>query len=314
MSSKPLRVFYSYSHEDESARKRLETHLAVLRRQGIIAEWHDRRIAPGENWAEQIDQHLESADLILLLVSADFLASDYCYEKEMKRALERHETGSARVIPVILRTCDWQYETPFSRLQALPKDGKPVSTWEHVDDAYTDIAQGIRRAALQFQEAQTTLPPLPDDAALASRDTCFVLTQINEIFDTYYREVYAPAVVSAGFRPVRAAGLFGFGTVMEQIWEQIGKSAVLVVDISDRNPNVLYELGLAHAQYKPVILTAGRMEDVPFDLSHSRTYVYDVRKPGWSEKLKAYVTEQLRRVRQNPAPYILPFHDVAKTA
>nr|VFJ56215.1 MAG: TIR domain-containing protein [Candidatus Kentron sp. FM]VFJ59002.1 MAG: TIR domain-containing protein [Candidatus Kentron sp. FM]VFK11939.1 MAG: TIR domain-containing protein [Candidatus Kentron sp. FM] len=317
MSFEPIKLFYSYSHKDEGYRKRLETHLSVLKHQGIIGQWHDRKITAGTDWARQISENLESADIILLLVSADFLASEYCYDKETAHALKRHEEGSARVIPIILRPCDWRYGVPFNKLQALPKDAKPVSTWENDDEAFTNIARGIRKAAMQFQESMaasvptTTTPSLPDPR---ERDTCFVLMQINEIFDEYYREVYAPAIIDAGFKPMRAQGLFGTGTVMEQIWEQIHKANVLIADISDRNPNVLYELGLVHAQYKPVVLTAGSMEDVPFDISHSRTFVYDVRKPGWSEKLKSYVTRQLLRVKENPSLFTLPMHDVANCA
>src|SRR5512147_326229 len=103
----PISLFYSYSHKDEALRDELETHLSLLRRQGFLSGWHDRRIAAGTEWAGQIDHHLEAADVILLLVSSDFLASDYCWDVETRRAMDRHEAGTARVIPVILRPCDW---------------------------------------------------------------------------------------------------------------------------------------------------------------------------------------------------------------
>ena len=141
--SRPITVFYAYSHKDEVLRTRLETHLSLLKRQAIISDWHDRRIVPGAQWREAIDSHLNSAQLILLLVSPDFLASDYCYGVEVKRALARHASGEARVIPVILRPCDWQ-DAPFGRLQALPKDGRPVVRWPQRDQAFLDIVAGIR--------------------------------------------------------------------------------------------------------------------------------------------------------------------------
>src|SRR5437588_169655 len=105
----PLLLFYSYAYEDEPLRVELEKHLRLLSRQGLIAEWHSRKILPGEAWARQIDEHLEVASIVLLLVSPDFLASDYCYDIEMQRALERHKSGSTYVIPIILRPCDWQH-------------------------------------------------------------------------------------------------------------------------------------------------------------------------------------------------------------
>ncbi len=138
--SSPIEVFISYSHKDELLRDELSRHLALLRRQGVITEWHDRRIGAGENWKAAIDDHLDHAELILLLISADFLASDYCFGLEMKRALDRHASGQARVIPVILRACDWT-SGPIATLQALPTDGKPVTSWRNLDEAWTDVTR-----------------------------------------------------------------------------------------------------------------------------------------------------------------------------
>lgn len=148
-----IEVFFAYSHKDEDLRDKLETHLALLKRQGVIAGWYDRRIGAGQEWAGVISEQLEAARIVLLCISADFLASDYCYEIEMKRAMERHEAGQARVIPVILRPCDW-HGAPFGKLQVLPKDGKPVITWAIQDEALLDVAKGIRAAA----EAMGTNP------------------------------------------------------------------------------------------------------------------------------------------------------------
>lgn len=128
MTSRAVTVFYSYSRRDDGYRITLETHLSVLRNEGLIAPWSDRCIDPGTEWASQIAEQLDAAQVILLLVSANFLASDFCYRIEMKRALERHTAGTARVIPIILRPCDWQ-ATPFAKLQALPDHGKPIASW-----------------------------------------------------------------------------------------------------------------------------------------------------------------------------------------
>jgi hypothetical protein len=142
--SSKRRLFFSYSHADESARERLETHLKVLCRKGLIEPWHARHIQAGADWANEIDEHLDEANLILLLVSADFLASDYCWEVEMTRALKLHEERRAVVVPIILRPCLWR-EAPFAKLQALPNNGHPITRWTDPDDAWLDVAQGIRR-------------------------------------------------------------------------------------------------------------------------------------------------------------------------
>jgi len=141
-----LEVFFSYAHQDEDLRDALAKHLRLLERQHIIARWHDRRIAAGNEWAGVIDTHLRTAQTILLLVSVDFLDSDYCYDIELQQAMAHHTAGEARVIPIILRPVDWQ-STPFGALQALPRDGRPVTNWPNPDDAWLDIARGIRAVA-----------------------------------------------------------------------------------------------------------------------------------------------------------------------
>jgi hypothetical protein len=139
----PVQLFYSYCHSDEAYRRTLETHLALLKRRRIIESWNDRDIQASEEWRVEISQHLDGAKIILLLISADFLASDYCYDIEMQRAMQRHNAGEASVIPIILRACDWD-KAPFSKLQALPTDAKPVNSWADRDEAFTIIARRIR--------------------------------------------------------------------------------------------------------------------------------------------------------------------------
>ena len=141
--SAPAKVFFSYAHADEAHRAALEKHLRLLQRQGLVEGWHDRMIRAGDEWAGQIDAALDAADVILLLVSPDFLASDYCWDVEMKRALERHDAREARVIPIFLRPCDWK-GAPFGRLQGLPRDARPVTQWPDPDEAWTSVASGIR--------------------------------------------------------------------------------------------------------------------------------------------------------------------------
>ncbi|HLV99299.1 MAG TPA: toll/interleukin-1 receptor domain-containing protein [Ktedonobacterales bacterium] len=151
----PMRVFYSYSHKDAALRDELETHLAGLKRGGIVQEWSDRDITGGEEWAGEIDENLEAADIILLLISADFINSNYCYDIEMARALERHEARTARVIPIVLRPVEWD-TTPFHKLQALPAGAKAVTTWPNRDEAWVDVVRGIRRAIQSFTQERLT--------------------------------------------------------------------------------------------------------------------------------------------------------------
>ena len=141
-----IRVFFSYSHHDEAVRNELEAHFAVLKREGTIETWNDREIEAGDDVDGAIFANLERADAVLLLVSHHFLASDYCYDREMKRALERHEEGDARVIPIIVEPCDWQH-APFGKLLAVPTDGKPISKFANANDGYLDVVRALRRIA-----------------------------------------------------------------------------------------------------------------------------------------------------------------------
>jgi len=138
-------VFFSYSHADEDFRDQLEKHMTMLKRQGVIETFHDRRISAGNEVDQSISIELERADVILLLVSPDFLASAYCYDIEMQRALERHRLGETRVIPVILRHCDW-HSAPFGNLMATPRDGKPIKSFPDLDEGFLQVAQAIREA------------------------------------------------------------------------------------------------------------------------------------------------------------------------
>ncbi len=145
-----IEVFFSYAHEDEELRDKLAKHLKLLERQKVISAWYDGDISAGDEWRQKIEQRLNSADVILLLISDDFLASDFCWGVELKRAMQRHEAGKARVIPIIVREVDWK-EAPFGKLQALPKNARPVANWGKRDQAFTDIAKGIRKAVEEIR-------------------------------------------------------------------------------------------------------------------------------------------------------------------
>jgi internalin A len=138
------RVFVSYSHRDERQLNELKTHLSPLERLNLIETWYDRRIVAGEDFGRKINENIDGADIILLLISADFIASEYCYGIEMKRALERHANGEARVVPVIVRDVDWKVIPELSKLTAVPKDGKPVPQWPRKDTAWRDVSERVR--------------------------------------------------------------------------------------------------------------------------------------------------------------------------
>ena len=140
-----IKVFFSYSHRDERLRDEMELHLSTLKRSRLISAWHDRKLSPGDSFNREIDAQLATADLILLLISANFLSSEYCYTKEMQRALKRHKAGTARVIPIIVRPAVWQ-DSPIGGLLALPRDGKAVTSWASRDQAWVQVAHAIRRA------------------------------------------------------------------------------------------------------------------------------------------------------------------------
>jgi len=146
MEDESIKLFFSYVHKDEILRNELKNHLRILTREGVISSWDDRKILPGDEWDHQIHAQLRAADIVLLLISVDFIASDYCTDVEVQIALQRHADGDVCVIPIILRAVDWT-RAPFSKLQSLPTNGKPVTSYGDRDEAFLDVAQGIRKVA-----------------------------------------------------------------------------------------------------------------------------------------------------------------------
>lgn len=159
-------LVFSYSHVDEALRNELEKHLSPLKRAGKITTWHDRRIVPGQEFERQIDQYFSEADIILLLISSDFIASDYCYEIEMTNALTRHQRGEAVVIPVILRECAW-HQLPFGSIMAATTDGKPITKFASHDEGYVQVVNAVSRAIAEMdaRKPQQSLPVSPQHSA-----------------------------------------------------------------------------------------------------------------------------------------------------
>jgi hypothetical protein len=262
-----LNVFFSYSHEDEDLRKKLEVHLTLLKRQGKIRAWHDRLILPGKEWAKEIDENLETADVVLLLVSPDFVASEYCWDVEMSRALERHKAGTARVIPILLRPVDWS-SAPFAKLQALPKNARPITTWTNLDEAFLSVAEGLR-AALEDEQKRLAggptvakTPPAPTPSP--SPD---LLNALASVFDT---EAAAVGLLERVGVPRMRLPSFGQTTPI-QFWEAIGREAekgliagglatVLREAAKDYPHNPRFQQGL-----KPEAATAEPRSSTPVD-------------------------------------------------
>src|SRR5260370_450877 len=147
MQIQQIEIFCCYAHEDLHLFKQLKAHLVPLQRQGLITLWSDAEIHPGTNWQAEIWKHLNSAQLILLLVSPAFMQSDYCYSIEMPRAIERHVHNETTVIPIILRPTLWE-KTPLSILQVLPPGAKPITLWNNIDEALHKTAEGIQNVVL----------------------------------------------------------------------------------------------------------------------------------------------------------------------
>jgi internalin A len=185
---RPAKVFYSYSHKDENLRNEFETHLKLLQRMGLIETWHDRMIEAGDDWRRQINENLERADIIVFLISPDFIASDYCYEKEMVRGLERNSSGLARVIPVVLRDVNWKV-APFSDLQELPKDGLPVTRWADRDSAWRNVAEGLERVIRQRREGKEERAQVLSIAGVSLKNIrCFENLRLSFVSDSRIRK------------------------------------------------------------------------------------------------------------------------------
>jgi hypothetical protein len=190
-----MEVLFSYSHADEELRNKLEVHLAMLKREGLITAWHDRRITAGRELDPAINEHTETAGIILLLVSPDFLASEYCYEIEMKRALERHAAGEARVIPVILRPCDW-LNSSLKVLVATPHDGKAVVKHTNIDEAFLEVTQDIRAAIAELRSvspaaaAVSPAPSIPVSPAPARAEKRSSNLRIKRTFSDHERDQF----------------------------------------------------------------------------------------------------------------------------
>jgi hypothetical protein len=215
------------------------------------------------------------------------------------------------------------FENTLVREFDIPRER--VKTFIEIFTKNLDFLKAFR--AGDTQEPVEDVKPPGDGALIPSKsimaedatkgrtflDTCFVMMPFGHWFDIYYKELFTPSIKDAGMEPLRADELFSTGTVIEQIWEQIQKAKILLADLTGKNANVFYELGLAHAAHKPVVFTSGNLEDVPFDLRHLRVIIYDIHDPFWGDKLKTSLTAYLKNAKNDPTKSIpQPFRQYAE--
>src|SRR5215468_6097351 len=182
----PWKVFYSYSHRDSDSRERLAMYLAPLRHQKKIVEWYDRQIQPGTDWDKEISEQLNSAHLILFLVTEDFLASDYCFGVEVERALTRLKAGEVRVVPILLRPCLWQ-ESRFSELQIIPRDAKAISSLTSPQEGFDSVANEIRALVSASPPSLSEEPRRPAEQRAFESSLDLVRGQIQSYARLYER-------------------------------------------------------------------------------------------------------------------------------
>jgi CheY-like chemotaxis protein len=241
-SAAPVTLFYSYAHEDEALRDELQGHLKILERRGLLAPWHDRRIVPGEDWAQRIDENLRSAELVLLLVSKDFIVSEYIMGTELGAAMARHAQHQTVVVPIVVRAIDFDPndadELPFLRLQGLPTDLKPVTSWPNRDEAWTNVAKGLRSTVKAIREqrpvakAQMPSPSAlpPACAPMPSAPASAPGTEVFDHFDFDSMAAPSPALPEWGLGSTAPAP-----AQPDPVLERVVQGAVGLVEGAQRN-------------------------------------------------------------------------------
>lgn len=279
----PIDLFYSYAHEDESLREELAGHLKIMERRGVIRPWHDRCLAPGEKWDDEINTQLTTADLVLLLVSKDFIQSDYIWSHELDIAMKRQERGEASVVPVMLRAVDITY-APFAALQGLPTDLRPVTSWPNRDEAWTDVAKGIRRTVEQIQakwldaKLNMHLPApasIPNDISIFKGKTSPIVSKTkvtDPLLDRVVKEFSAKVTEAAKARGIDSIDSAQAERYACTLIDATDQKRILWVDDRPDN-NRLETAALAKLQIEVVAVTSTKAaldrlasDPEPFDL------------------------------------------------
>jgi len=266
MTGIPIELFCCYAREDEDDLKKLFQQLRVLERANLIHIWYDRAIKPGDYWEDAIDTHLNSAQIILLIVSASFIDSDYCYDKEMPSALARHASGQARVLPVLLHPCDWKI-TPLGRLHTLPSDGLPISLWPNQNSALLSVTEGVKRVAHELQieallkDGKAHYESMRYNAALSVFDQALTLALTQE-------EQIVPSSLLAQLYQGKGDALFIKKNLQDETWKN-----VLADALADYEKALHYDDSLLHSyeQKGRILFHLNRYEEAFVSLEEALT-------------------------------------------
>jgi hypothetical protein len=244
-------VFISYSHKDREFVTRLT---ADLRRQAPQLEvWYDMMVAPGESWARSLAERRESADIILSVLSPDYLESQWT-QQEAEAAVSRASENKARFIPLLAKPCH-----PRGLIAQYP--GIDFTA------GYEDALQRLIRVALS--------------------KSCFVIMPFgDEELQDVYDHFVKPALEECQLHCVRGDDMLGSNAIMDEVQRQIEHSDIIVADLTRNNANVLYEVGIGHTLKKPVLLFAQSTDDIPFDLRHLRIHKYEFSPAGCANLVK----------------------------
>lgn len=303
-------VFISYSNKDRAFVERLARDLDA---QGLDV-FYDQRIQPGESWAESLSRAIGRAEFLLVVLSPDSVASPWVLQ-ETSIGLAREAEGQAQVIPLLLAPCDIpaalaaktyasfdaDYAAGLQRVLAVlkqqPGDGlQPVAaTGAALQRIRTDVAQFMTATA---QPAAPRGAPLPHGGRLR----CFIVMPFgDEALQVVYEDFIKPVLeTQCGLDVERGDDVFGSNVIMDDIRTSIGAADLVLADLTGKNANVFYEVGICHALEKPVLLLAQSMDDVPFDLRHRRVLLYTY-TPRGCKRLEKALPEQVRSITANLA-------------
>lgn len=230
-------LFYSYAHEDEPLRDELAGHLKILERRGLIQAWHDRKIVAGQDWAQAIDENLDSAELVLLLISKDFVESDYCFGVELKRTMERQAAKACEVVPIFVRAVSLEAEDaedfPFMKLQGLPTDLKAVTSWANRDEAWTNVAKGLRATVSGIRARRPA--PVASTAPTAKPPETFGAAAVAPVRASASPDIVLDGLISGVMQQIdQAETQRGGGPLFDHFRYELQQGTRALIDVPDQ--------------------------------------------------------------------------------